>query len=268
MSCLTRFQCNVCNKRIKCDHMGKHDVIKHCQSQSHKDQAKSFHSQSRLQLSASEPALKRIAAELKMAVLTASCNIPLAFHDKLSPAIRDVFHDSKAGSNYHSASTKATCLLNLAVAPFLIQELLQNMAVHPFSISTDGSNDTGVNKMNPLTVKIYDYKENCIATRFLDMCTTTSSTANSIYDHKLGEFLESSNPWNMCTSVGVDNTSVNIGIRDSLKTRVLEHNSSIYFNGCPCHIIHNAARKASDILCAFCGFDVEEFCIDIIILLV
>ena len=28
-------------------------------------------------------------------------------------------------------------------------------------------------------------------------------------------------------------------------------------------IIHNAARKASDVFCSSCGFDVEEFCIDI-----
>ena len=37
-----RLQCNVRNIRIKCEQMGKHDVIKHCQSQSHKDQAKSL----------------------------------------------------------------------------------------------------------------------------------------------------------------------------------------------------------------------------------
>ena len=59
-------------------------------------------------------------------------------------------------------------------------------------------------------------------------------------------------------------SSVNIGVRNSLKVRVLEQNSSIYFSGCPCHIIHNAARKASDVFCSSCGFDVEEFCIDIL----
>ena len=98
------------------------------------------------------------------------------------------------------------------------------------------------------------------------MCITSSSTSNSIFqaiNSRLSELLGSSNPWNMCTSVGVDNTSVNIGVRNSLKVRVLEQNSSIYFSGCPCHIIHNAARKASGVFCSSCGFDVEEFCIDI-----
>lgn len=55
-----------------------------------------------------------------MAVLTASCNIPLAYHDRLSPNIRAVFPDSKIASGYRSTSTKATCILNLAVAPVLI----------------------------------------------------------------------------------------------------------------------------------------------------
>lgn len=59
--------------------------------------------------------------------------------------------------------------------------------------------------------RIYDYAENSIVSRFLDMCTTTSSTAESIYsalDNKLTELLQCDNPW---TSVGV---AVNIGIRN------------------------------------------------------
>ena len=140
-----RFECRICNKRMKCKYMGKREVLKHCQTQTHQDQAKSFQSQSRLQLISSE-SNARIRAEIKIVVLTATSNIPLAFHDKLSPAIRSLFSDSKTASDYHSASTKATCILNLAVAPVLVQELIENMRVHPFSISIDGSNDTGLEK--------------------------------------------------------------------------------------------------------------------------
>ena len=35
-----RFWCNVCDKKIKSDHMGKTDVIMHCKSKSHGEQAK------------------------------------------------------------------------------------------------------------------------------------------------------------------------------------------------------------------------------------
>ena len=77
--------------------MGKQDVIKHCKTQGHQDKAKSLQSQSRLTFSnptASDEVLKRTEAEARMAVLTASCNVPLAFHDQLSPTIRSIFKKS------------------------------------------------------------------------------------------------------------------------------------------------------------------------------
>ena len=77
---------------------------------------------------------------------------------------------------------------------------------------------TGLAKMNPITVRLYDVNSSMVVTRFLDTCTTTSGTAAGIYDAmdtKLEELLKCPNPWSRCTSVGVDNTSVNIGIRDS-----------------------------------------------------
>ena len=55
---------------------------------------------------------------------------------------------------YHSASTKATCMLNGAVASTLKSKLLNKMRVQPFSICVDGLNDREFQKqkMNPVTV--------------------------------------------------------------------------------------------------------------------
>ena len=120
--------------------------------------------------------------------------------------------------------------------------------------------------MNPVTIRIYDLAQNSIVTCFLDICTSNSSTADGIFsvvDSRMKELLRCSNPWALCTSVGVDNTSVIVGARDSLKTRVISCNPTIYFNGCACHILHNAAQKAAESFAVCCGFDVEEFIIDI-----
>ena len=98
------------------------------------------------------------------------------------------------------------------------------------------------------------------------MCATTTGTAEGIYsamNAKLEKLLHCPNPWALCTSVGVDNTSVNIGVRDSIKTRVLGQNSEIYLHGCPCHITHNAAQKAGESFTEISGFDIEEFVIDL-----
>ena len=78
-SYLHRFRCNTCDKTIRCDQMGKQDIIKHCKMQDHQDRAKSLKSQSRLNFSnpaTSDEVLKRTEAEVKIVVLTASCNIP------------------------------------------------------------------------------------------------------------------------------------------------------------------------------------------------
>lgn len=54
-------------------------------------------------------------------------------------------------------------------------------------------------------------------------------------------FRSSGISWNHCVGTGVDDTSVNICIRNSIRTGVLRKNSAIYFMGCPCHIVHNTA---------------------------
>ena len=50
----------------------------------------------------------------------------------------------------------------------------------PFSLSVDGSNDTDLYKMNPLTVQIFDIRCQKVCTRFLDMCTTSGVNAATL----------------------------------------------------------------------------------------
>lgn len=148
-----------------------------------------------------------------MAVLTASS---ICISRSTFTRYKKCFSDSKIASRYHLASTKATCMLNLAVSPMLVQNLLEKMKSHPFSLSVDGSNDTG------LEIRIFEVNSGQVVTQFLDMCTSVSSTSEALYtviNGRLSELFESANPWEMYTSVGVDNTSINIGIRNSLKTR-------------------------------------------------
>ena len=65
-----------------------------------------------------------------------------------------------------------------------------------------------------MAIRICDVSRGRIVTQFLDMCTSRSATAEAFYtvvDSTLLNLLESTNRWAMCTSVGVDNTSLNIG---------------------------------------------------------
>ena len=72
-------------------------------------------------------------------------------------------------------------MLNEAVAPMLIEDILQSKKLRPFSLAVNGSNDEGLEKINPLTVCIFDVNSNRVVTRFFDMCTSSSATAEGIF---------------------------------------------------------------------------------------
>ena len=189
---------------------------------------------------------------MKMAVVLAQHNIPLAIMDHLSPMFRDIFPDSKIAKGFSAARTKTTCIVNLALRPHFETLLVSHMKMHPFSLAVDGSSDTGLQKMNPLTIRIFDHENGVVCTRFLDMCLTSGSaagTAEKIFQAMEQAITSRSIPWNNCIGLSVDNTSVNMGKHNSIKSRALQRNGSIYIMGCPCHIIHNVGQKGSHAFC-------------------
>ena len=144
--------------------------------------------------------------------------------------------------------------------------LVNVMKANPFSLLVDGSNDKGLEKLNPLTVKIFDAQNRQVCTQLLDMCTTSGpecGTSDAIFGKINAALEENAIPWGNCISFGVDNTSVNVGKHHSIMTHVQEKNSACYFMGCPCHLVHNIAGHASEVFNEQSGFDVEDFCVDI-----
>ena len=112
-------------------------------------------------------------AEVKVTNLLVQHNIPLSLADHLSPLIHNIFPDSEIAKCYSSARTKTTCILNGALAPHFKLVLVEKMKTAPFAIAIDGSNDTGLQKMNPLTVRFFDESSGMVTTQLLDMCLTT-----------------------------------------------------------------------------------------------
>ena len=107
-------------------------------------------------------------------------NIPLALADKLTPLFQDIFSDSEITKNYFSRRTKTAYIINGAVAPFFQQYLVEHIKKNPFSIAIDSSSDNDIEKMNTLTVRIFDVNCGNVRTQFLDMCMS-SSTAEGIF---------------------------------------------------------------------------------------
>ena len=102
------------------------------------------------------------------------------------------------------------------------------MRNNPFSVAIDGSGDTGIEKMNPPTVCLFDVNDGVVCTQFLDRCMSSSSTAEGIFA-KMQEVLSTHGiSWSNCAGIGVDNTSVNMGCRNSIKTLILQENPATY----------------------------------------
>ena len=139
------------------------------------------------------------------------------------------------------------------------------MKVSSFSLSTDGSNDQNLEKMNPSTVHIFDINQHKVAMKFLDMCLSKSSRSPGIFFFIDSAMAKYEIPCSNCIATGVDNISANIGRHKSLIVEARKKNEHIVLMGCPCHIAHNTARKSVK---AFCNhllehFDVGKLLVDI-----
>ena len=137
------------------------------------------------------------------------------------------------------------------------------MKILSYSLATDGSNDNGLTKMNPITVRMFDVNLGKVITRFLDMALSTGGTAEEVFAAIDGCMSSYQIPWENCVAVGVDNTNVNVGKKNSIMTRVKAQNDSVYFSGCQCHVVHNTSAAAAAALRNATGFDVEDLMVDV-----
>ena len=140
---------------------------------------------------------------MKVAAALAKHNIPLAFADELTPLFHDIFPDSEIAKHYSSRRGKTACIINGAIAPYLEEQI---MVAHPFSVAIDGSSDSGVEKMNPLTVRIFDCNGGQVCTQFLDLCMSSVSTAEGIFGKMQDALSRCGITWQNCVGVALDNS--------------------------------------------------------------
>ena len=66
-----------------------------------------------------------------------------------------------------------------------------------------------------------------------------------------------------CVLLGVDNTSVKTGCYNSVIVAAGKKKSNIILMGCPCHIAHNATKKAMNAFSKINCISIEELLVDI-----
>eukprot|EP00795_Rhopilema_esculentum_P011061 gene11061-19920_t len=266
-----KFYCIPCGKKLSCDHQGVKDVSDHCKKDSHKANVESSKSQSSMKgfLKSNDSKFDEqvLNAEVMMTNFLVQHNISLLTADHLSSLFKEVFPDSKIAKKYAARRTKTTAILNKSLAPHCLNYIEEHCKVHPYSVGTDGSNDTGIEKMNPICVKIFDVnRSRTVTTHFLDMCVTSgvgSATAEGIFTAIEEVFENNRIPWENCVSLSVDNTNTMIGKNNSIASRFLEKSQNVFIAGCPCHLAHIAASNSHDAFSEYIGLNIENFMVDL-----
>ena len=62
---------------------------------------------------------------------------------------------------------------------------------HPFRLGIDGSSDTDIEKMNPVTIRVFDInRSKFVTSHFYDMCVTTGRDAGKFLINTFSEHTE------------------------------------------------------------------------------
>ena len=167
--------CLIYDKSIPVEHQRKVDLDRHCTSKKHVDLLNSKRSQ--------RPITQHLVAVGSDLDKLDEHNLPFAITDHLGPLFGNIFPDSKIAQAYACEKTKVSCILNRAIAPEFQEALVNQMTTSCFSIAPDpdSSNDQGLEKMNPVTVRIFDVNQHKLVTTFLDMCKSKGSNAKAIF---------------------------------------------------------------------------------------
>ena len=190
-------------------------------------------------------------------------SIPVADHH--GQLFKIIFPDSQIATSYACSKTKTFCIINKAFQPYYHKQTIDYCKNHPFTVGHDGSNDTHVQKMNPIAVRIFDInRSKTISEHFYSMSLTDSE--NSGKAHKIFEKIDSifqsdGIPWQNCASSSVDITNVMVGKRNSVGSKFLEKNP-VFIGGCPCHFAHIAASNTNDAFSKCIVLNVGDVCMD------
>ena len=157
-----KFHCLPCEGNLSCHHQGLKDVKDHFGKDTHKMNLRGWKSQPNITsvFSPTDTPLKNkvLNAEVAATNFLVQHKLPLATADNLGLLFKSILPDSKIAQFYGCARQKTSAIINESFQPYCHNYLVEFCKNNPYSVGHDGSNDTGVRKMNPFRKRIFDIK--------------------------------------------------------------------------------------------------------------
>ena len=103
-----------------------------------------------------------------MTLMLVHHNTFFSLSDHMTQYIKQEFKGSKAAESFSCGRTKTAAIIN-CIGKHLQTEVIKEMKANPFSLMVDGSNDAGLEKMFPISIRIFDVNFGKVMTKFFDM---------------------------------------------------------------------------------------------------
>ncbi|GFN92215.1 connexin 27.5 [Plakobranchus ocellatus] len=240
-------RCEICCSDMKIASGGHSDIQRHTLTPKHMSLAKCQASTTSL-VSMFQPrnetANEAIMAEVLFTILLVAHNLPLSMADHMGKLFRAMFPDSEIAEQYACARTKTRHIIDV-LADDVEKKATKGAKQSVFSLSTDGSNDRGAEQLYPL-VLCYRNGEQVVTNTLTITTPVGASTGANIFEASNKELCIRGLDWCQCLSFGCDNASVMVGRLNGVATHIKEANPTIHIQGCPCHLLHLAAKKVRD----------------------
>ena len=258
---LSDSQAEICATSFGCAHGGLNDVVRHVEGTSHKKRAEERERQSKLVKSnkkildlfpassgrsqVSNQELSVMRAETYFVDAVVEMNLPMASLDTFSKLVKKAFRDSKIAQSFQCARSKGTAVAKELAAKITLA-LAERMKLGPFTLSTDGSNDSGSSKLFPLVVRTVNPDTEEVRSDALSVpAIEGSASRENIFRLVESELTAHGIPWSNCLALGCDNANVMVGKESGLYGRMLKEHPQLYLSGCVCHLIHIAAEHGA-----------------------
>ncbi|GBL76521.1 hypothetical protein AVEN_53264-1 [Araneus ventricosus] len=242
-------RCSVCNMELSITHGGKDDCRRHVSGPKHSDLVKAQLQQqsiSNFYLSKLEEN-GVIKAETLFVRFLIEHNIPLAASDHSGVLFTRMFPDLDIAKKFSCGHTKTHSIAAVTAETYR-EKLVNKLCSGLFSLSTDGSNDISDKKLYPLVINFFDDEKGQVVTSLLSLSESSNNTGEGIFNLIVAEFQKFQLKWENCIVFGADNTNTMAGCNKGVLGLFKKKQPNLKFIGCPCHLIHLAAQKATNSL--------------------
>lgn len=247
-----RAYCTLCRREFGIGHGGEGDIKIHISSESHKNAdraAKQSGMLSKFMIPSKDMAMQDeiIAAEISMVYHSVCHSHSYRSLDCTMKLLPVIFQDSAKATRMSCGRTKAEAIVTNVLAPYSVEMVVKDLknSYAYFSVGSDASNH-GHTKLFPLVLRYFKPSKG-VVTSLLDFYEGEESAA-AISEQILNVIKTNGLSVDMMSAYSADNASVNFGKHNGVYQKLHAVNHRILPAGCPAHILHNTAKKASDVL--------------------